>query len=404
MQYALKTLCAKAICFLFPIMFHLGYPIEEVFMETIDFKNTYVNRDLLKRWSADGERVNWYNPVDKTGTENTEIEELYYFFFHDMRPVVLAMVDNNDDNFLASLEDIEYGENVFKRESLNLKARTSFMFQYLRTPSFFKEDYSRCMGPKTLSFLNRFKGRSYFTVVEKDFEVLKGHLETMANCTLSSTLEMFDLEGIILSVPEGKSFVVGATPVIMMNPYFEKRYASTKMDDKPYDIMGAVMILPVSPKTAVMLYDSLIYDVDCEDGKAVLSEEDVDKINTAEIYNSDIDGGVVYSGLDTSYLDSLKDKISDTPFRAGYAWFTAARYPISMLLSIMKIKDEEQKNISKNAKKPLRDYVVSMREHDKMLERRRYNDFGDKMVDKLNYASSLLGIDGQFKSMPGYEV
>ncbi len=373
-------------------------------METIDFKNTYVNRDLLKRWSSDGRRVNWYNPVDKTGTENTEIEELYYFFFHDMPPVVPAMVNNNDDYFLESIEEIEDGENVYERESLNLKARTSFMFQYLRTPSFFKEDYSRCMGPKTLEFLNRYKGRSYFTVVEKDFEVLKGHLESMADCTFSSTLEMLDLEGVILSAPLGRSFVVGATPVIMMNPYFEKRYASAKIEDKPYDIMGAVMVLPVSPSTAVMLYDSLLYDVDATDGKAVLSEYDVDRINTAEIYNSDIDGGVVYSGLDTSYLDSLKDKISDTPFRSGYAWFTAARYPISMLLSIMKIKDEEQKNISKNAKKPLRDYVVSMREHNKMLNKRRYKDMGEKMADKLNYASSLLGMDGKFKSELSYEI
>ncbi len=368
-------------------------------MGKIDFKNNYVNHNLLRGWSEDGRVVDWYNPVDKEGLKETEIDDLYYFNFHSIESYVAAVVSNHDGYFEETLREISSGDNPFESNSFNMKARTSFMFQYLRTPSFFKEDYARCSGAKTLNFLNRYKGRSYFTVVEKDFEVLKDYLGTMGQFTLTATLETMDLEGIILSAAEGTSFVVGAVPVIMMNPYFEKRYASTKMEDKPYDIIGAVMVLPVSPETAVMLYDKNTYDVAAEDGKAMLSKEDVDLLNIAEIYNSDIDGGVVYSGVGKGYLDSLKERIFDTPFRSGYAWFTSSRYPVSMLLSIMTIKQSAEKEMQKNAKKPLREYVVKIREHEKKQEYKHYMNHGQRMLDRMNYASALLGTDHKFEEV-----
>lgn len=361
-------------------------------MAEVSFRDIYVNHDLLSAWSSDGVNVDWYNPVDRVSTQKTKIESLYYFDFKGgFRSFSVMQIERTDINFRHVLSFLRDGDNMLVRKRGDFVARNAFLFQYLRTPNFFKEDYSKCMGRKTLPFLSRFKGRSYFTDVEEDFVVLKGHLAAMSDFALTSALESMDLEAALLHAPEGKSFVVGPNPVSTFNPFFEKRFAVTKMDDKAYDLYGSVMILPVSPSLSVMLYDDSIYSLSSPDN-IVLSPEDVDLLNVAQIYNADIDGGVVYSGLDTSYLDSLRDKLADTPYREAYAWFTPERYPVPMLLSVMSINEEAQKNLVKYAKAPLREHVKKVRAFSSSAHANR-RDGDNPKLDLINYTLSLIGVD-----------
>ncbi len=357
-------------------------------MADIAFRNIYVNYDLLRGWSEDGVHVDWYNPVDGESERGKEIESLYYFEFQaGFKSFAAMQIARCDHNFRIVLDALRNGDNMLLREKGDLVARNAFLFQYLRTPNFFKEDYAKCMGRRALSFLSSYKGRDYFTVVENDFEVLKGHLSAMPDIAMTAAMESLDLEAALLHAPEGKKFVLGCNPVSTFNPFFEKRFATTKMDDKAYDIYGSVMVLPVSPDVSIMLYDSSVYSL----SSYVLTQDDVDLLNIAQVYNSDIDGGVVYSSVDTSYLDALKDRLSDLPFRDGFCWFTPERYPISMLLSVMSVKDEAKKNLAKYAKSPLRKHVRKVREYKE--ENLSSHFSGEALQSVMNYALSLVGVD-----------
>ena len=363
-------------------------------MAGIAFRNIYVNYDLVRGWSGDGVHVDWYNPQDGLNLKNLRIDNLWFFDFEaGFKSVSARQIAQTESNFNLVLSFLRDGENMLRRDKGELVGRNAFLFQYLRTPNFFKEDYAKCMGRKTLSFLSRYKGRDYFTVIEKDFEILKGHLAAMGDIAAMAAVESLDLEAALLYAPEGKKFVVGCNPVSTFNPFFEKRFASAKMNDKAYDIYGAVMVLPVSPEISIMLYDDSVYSLSTSD-KIVLPENDVDLLNIAQIYNSDIDGGVVYSSLDTSYLDSLKKRLGNLPFREGFAWFTPERYPESMLLSVMSIREEAMKNLAKYAKAPLREYVKKVRVYDDELD-----DFspdrGNHLMELMNYGLSLVGVEGK---------
>lgn len=356
---------------------------ERNFMDTIIYKNNYVNHNLIALWSDDEECVKWYNPVDKKGDENKKIDSLHNFIFNDYNTFVPMQVGYIDDCFDTLLDVVSSG-NVSIMDSYPV--RNAFLFQYLRNPSFYKRDYSKCTGEKALKFLNRFKGRSYFLDVETDLHLTKDYLRFIADMSPKAAVEILDLKAVLLRAPEGSSFILGSDPLMALNPYFEKRFAKTKLEDRTYDLTGVAMVLPVTPDISVMLYDDGVYDINSTERSLVLSKDDVDIINKVEMYNSDIDGGVVYKDVDREYLDDLSFSLGVSRYRAGYGWFTETRYPFTTLLSVLSIRKSAADNIAKNAKAPVRDYVLKIRQYVDNHE----SVYGKNLGDLLKYASSLL--------------
>lgn len=116
-----------------------------------------------------------------------------------------------------------------------------------------------------------------------------------------------DLESRMLYAPKGRNFVFGATPVNVINPYFEKHFVKFSNIDKYFILKGNVMILPVSPTSSLCLYDPDVYDFTAEDEKTVLSESDMDALNKLQIFTSEIDGGIVCREGDEEYVRELRN-------------------------------------------------------------------------------------------------
>lgn len=93
--------------------------------------------------------------------------------------------------------------------------------------------------------------------------------------SIASGTYLWDLKSTLLYAPETHSFALGEAPLAVMN-----FFCTSEKLFSPFLYHGVVLILPVTPKMAVCLYDDSVYKVKKRKGMAVLSDEDVDVINT----------------------------------------------------------------------------------------------------------------------------
>ncbi|MDT4761848.1 DUF4238 domain-containing protein [Sphaerochaeta sp. PS] len=83
-----------------------------------------------------------------------------------------------------------------------------------------------------------------------------------------------DLHFVLIQAPRTQEFLMGEHPVILLNPYlFEKKYNGSK---QALGQKGTVIIMPISPQKAVVLYDKSRYRI--LKGSQI-SEDDVNKLN-----------------------------------------------------------------------------------------------------------------------------
>lgn len=104
------------------------------------------------------------------------------------------------------------------------------------------------------------------------------HLDEMIQCCL-------DLKWKFLIIESGeKNFITSDNPVSYYNTFLEKK----GLYKCGYGLVGTLLFLPLSPKLAVILYDSQIYKVGSakNGGSVVLNNSDVDNFNELTAVNA----------------------------------------------------------------------------------------------------------------------
>ena len=356
------------------------------------YKGYYVNRDIIRGWSEDGKSVMWCNPVKGEEGKSVDVESLYYLELSYFPEDTADLIEKIEEYSRALITELRSGEKT-KLDMVDTDQREPFFFEYLRALSSFKTGYARYMGEKVLKLMNEYKGLDYYTVIEPALTTVIDNLQNSAEYGPLFSLPIIDLKSRILYAPEGKSFIVGATPINVINPYFEKKFVKYSNEDRPTVLKGTIMILPLSPEKSVCLYDSAIYEFKEEDeAKTVISEGDVDLLNRLQIFTSEIDGGVVYSGDMERYIRKLTQSFASKPYRTGYEWLRADKYPFETMLSVLKVKDEARKELSRNVKEPLRPITVAVKEYDEERKRRTgkssYNR--DSLFERYNCIRTIL--------------
>ena len=109
-------------------------------------------------------------------------------------------------------------------------------------------------------------------------------LRTMLRYSSLFFYQTADLRGRLLKAPDGKAFVLGDKPVVLFNPLVSEDDPSTAAD---FTANGTCVILPISQKYALFLYDGDIYSVP-GDEVIELSDDDWFRINMAEYAQSNL--------------------------------------------------------------------------------------------------------------------
>ncbi len=347
----------------------------------------YVSRDLLSRWSDDTGRVDWCNPSRNMSRKGCSMDDIYYF---DYPSVPLKEDVTRLERYMKlTLSALEGGNAGFLR-SESVAGREALLFQYMRTPLYHKLDFAHYPGKSPLPYLNEGRGNDFF-LKEDDFELSRGFLaEKVLSDNRELAMYLFDLRPVLLHAPETRRFVVGASPVNVLNPYFEKRFLKTRYDHKLFFLRGAFIIMPVTPSLMLCLYDSCVYSLKEKAEKIVLTEGDADILNMIQLYNSDRDGGVVYKG-DEEYLKGLVGKLAGSKWRDNYDWLKGYGFPFSTLLSPFTVTDRARTEISKNMKNYLRPFITAIGEYDRVnMQNLTRDNIVDRSYQRWLYAKSIL--------------
>ncbi len=351
------------------------------------YRNYYLDSNLIGAWSDDRETVGYYNPLTKEDGGKRRIDSIFYYDYPTFPQRDVDSVERLKGYFALTLSSLKSGSVNLFREGTEV-ARQSLLFQHTRLPFFNKIDYIKYGYNNSLKELNGLKGRSYFERDDYHIEISGQFYSRVINFVEFDSIEIMDLTPVLLDAPVGLSFVIGGSPFNLMNPYFEKRFVKTGFVDKNYDMKGTVMVLPLTPERALMLFDGSIYVA--PDKKVItLTPSDVDILNKVQIYNGDMDG-VVYKG-DKAYLDSIFSTIKNNPYRDGYEWTCGYRFPFTTLLSFMSIKDEAVREMSKNVKAPIRPFVYDIREFEygNGMSESRPNGM-ENLNKRYEYAKALI--------------
>lgn len=100
-----------------------------------------------------------------------------------------------------------------------------------------------------------------------------------------NTYIIADLRIDVLTAPFGCYYIIGEHPVIVLNPLlYEKKWMSCK---ESIASKGAIVILPISYRKALILYDHEMYRLKKRNGQIIISENDIELLNYCQfLYSS----------------------------------------------------------------------------------------------------------------------
>ena len=91
--------------------------------------------------------------------------------------------------------------------------------------------------------------------------------------------------GLLESNNEEYSFIIGQNPVILLNPYLNEK-ENWIWSTQGLAMKGLIMVMPISPRFALILYDSRRYTLLNNDSKWIISSSDVEKLNDFQYCNT----------------------------------------------------------------------------------------------------------------------
>ncbi len=262
----------------------------------------YIPSQITKEWSDDGRTVSYINKPDFSNG-GCLIDEA----FSEAFIVDYGLNPDNEDFILQPLEVLD---DIKNGDKLVLKNNDATVALFLASQYYLNRNSSGAIAVyihdniEKLKSINSVEGVLNFV---GDVTARTRKYSERAYSIFLSTIKgmyLLDLKCTFLYADENASFVMGSQPLVMMN------YLG-KIDDLisyPFCYHGLILVMPITPRLAVSIYDDSVYKIKRKDGKTVLSDEDVNLINRYIAVSSD---KVLYSSNvknDRDYVLSLLEK------------------------------------------------------------------------------------------------
>ena len=251
----------------------------------------YVPQFYLRNFSSNERSIVLYRikskrpPVRNAAIKNICSED----YFYDRDNSIEAALSQREDDWSAVLKEI-----IEQKQIRQLTDKTSLQefvsYQYTRTRGllnhvssmvqklllyiFFQDKVLQANDEKTQKEVVIEEIQKFAKEYAKD-SITPAWLLTMTD---DMTKGISDLRITILDNQTSKNFITSDTPVIMINPF--------SADQVGFWVVGIVMIVPVSPKIAVIIYDDKIYHLN-SDLYPLTNEDDVININKYTFLNAE---------------------------------------------------------------------------------------------------------------------
>ena len=225
--------------------------------------------------------------------------------------------DQNLENFLNTIETAASAiiQEIILTESVSISPEDDMILKYFinlqinRTPG--KIANMQSQFDKMMKIV--FRDDPRFKHHLKDFVIkITSPYHFMLVIALQVAPALFDLKVSLLKNGSGEDILIGQHPAVVTNPilYLRKWPGSIQ----GIGAKGALILLPISPKHVIALYDRKRYGLRNFSKIGILSKSDVDKINTLQFsYTTDC----VYFNNTGNEIEFDKLKEETKEFRAS---------------------------------------------------------------------------------------
>ncbi len=257
----------------------------------------YIPRIITEAWSGDGSNVDYIEHNDGSLYSTPTSEAFTTDIDYDITPDAL---DNTDvfenESFTSVISALAKGDSP-------LSDRPDYWTIMLMLSEFYSNPFSFGRYDSILS--ESMKGvKNTKKDVEKVYAEVKNKLSRKMTASELISLRrnavfavpyLFDLTPVILSSPEGDSFILSSDPLLLFNPLFPGR---TNSIDTPFHSNGTVLMMPLTPERMLCLYDRNVYKL----LSSVLSREDAVLFNRITFLSSPVSVVKDYENTERSYL------------------------------------------------------------------------------------------------------
>lgn len=323
------------------------------------YKHYYVSQGLVKNWSKDGKHASWYNPMTTKSIPNGCITRYFHSNLIDL-PLPLKMTLDRLNLFFEIYVEYFLNENFSCLKSSDaMSAREVLIFQYLESPTR-TPSLDLLIGRLSLNLDPYMQDR---TKKGREEILRTEEIKRALNEIIVYAVDILDMEAVLVEAPVNRSFILGASPVTLINPYFSERKIKLNPEYQPFEVWGSVIVLPLTPEKALCLYDPETYTPE-EDDILKLTEKDIDMLNSAMLYNSGDTGGVIHV-CGEEYINELFDGLDDSDyFRDSFFGASFDEYPFPTRLSVLKVNKNAKNKIKARKNDPVRTYVNAIVDYD----------------------------------------
>jgi hypothetical protein len=354
------------------------------------YRHYYVSQALVRAWSEDGKKASWCNPIRDKSIPAGGIERYFHSAYIDEDGRVRANLDAFDIMFSRIVPALKAGDfSSLTDTEHQVCLRELLLMQIYQSPSIrgcfegLKERLESLSDAPIFNGITATKERNEYYQKKRNRELFDA-----INKSITFGVYLIDLTPCLLRAPEGKSFLLGASSVSVLNPYVRMKDNPLLESDRiAFMDRGTVLVLPLTPSLSFCLYDGDIYSLPVSDGVCTISESDADILNRIQIYNTGMAEGVLYTGEEKYVRSLVGRKGSGSSIRSGFPGDDLDRYPFSTLLSVMDMKE----NREADDEDPRRELGINMRDYDdENFPKIKGDQFWPELEKRNRYALRVL--------------